>query len=431
MCRLGFNNPKILVLVSLGQDQPSSGEQFVAIHRGVSLGDREVLEPNLLGLTNMAMRFLPKHLKLLNVVSATREIVAGVRFELVVNALEGSERTVCALDILEKPWVVNEWGEKSRVLRNTNCTGEGVVLNAEEPNQKVNPLFALQQPQTLTPERMRELENQIVTNNRRKVESHTFGPTSSTTEAPGNHVTGLDDSMKAALDKFFSFASPNDVVKPPVNQEPVSQEPATQEPVIKPPVNQEPVHQEQVPKVIESPPCSEKPALTEPTQSPNLNSFYYNSNGNSNTPPPEIVALSQSEDANTQQQVMDPFFDPQTIQSNRRRREISFTEAEKEHYLSLSNMAMNQIDRLDKDDEKRVAYKLVHVKELSSDFNCKTLLVKVMTANSDCEETVDDFKVCLDKLKLSDSVKLCRLEVKIGLLLVMHCIVCCSWLANV
>lgn len=188
------------------QDQPSSGEQFVAFHRDVTRGAKEELSPTLLGVNNMAMKFLPANYKLLSVITVYREIVAGVKYELLVNAIqENGERTVCHLQILERPWIVNQWGEKWRQLQFSNCTGGGdPVATPPTDTYHVNPVFN-PNPQPMTEERIRELENQILRANKKRVENpavHQGGVNPG--EEDDSPPAALGNGVREELDKFFS-----------------------------------------------------------------------------------------------------------------------------------------------------------------------------------------------------------------------------------
>lgn len=126
------------------QDRPISGEHFVAVHVD-KVGGTEQLNPLLVGLSNMAISYLPVGYKLDSVQSATREVVRGVRYNLLVNALnDKSEPLVCQIEVLEKPWVLLQWGEKLRTLIYTNCTAEqygAVAANEEKYSGFINPVF--------------------------------------------------------------------------------------------------------------------------------------------------------------------------------------------------------------------------------------------------------------------------------------------------
>lgn len=170
------------------------------------------------------MKFLPGNLRLLTVISVNREIVAGVKYELVVNALQESngERIVCDLVVLEKPWIVNQWGEKWRTLLHSNCTVEGVEVE-QPPNGvptetfQVNPVFNRPQTVALTEDRIRELEEQILRGNQRRVDNINFNKGTSVplepmpTETPPQSpvaplypsLDGLSGGVRDELDKFF------------------------------------------------------------------------------------------------------------------------------------------------------------------------------------------------------------------------------------
>lgn len=187
-----------------------------------TMGSREELDPTLLGVNNMAMKLLPANLRLLTVISVSREIVAGVKYELVVNAMQDSgERVVCHLVIFERPWIVNEWGEKWRSLRHSNCS-DGQPQNtpaAPEGTFHLSPVF--NRPSMTVPfteDRMRELEHQILPSTAKKVGNpgNNEPPTPladlpTTPQSPGGDV-GLSLGVQEELDKFFRTqqqAAPN------------------------------------------------------------------------------------------------------------------------------------------------------------------------------------------------------------------------------
>lgn len=103
-------------------------------------------------------------MKFLNVLSATREVVAGVRFNIVINANDENEfPVICDLQIMEKPWLTNEWGEKYRYLEYTNCTEDGQTFyhNEDEENMKINSLFSHRSAE-ITDEKLKKLEDEIL-----------------------------------------------------------------------------------------------------------------------------------------------------------------------------------------------------------------------------------------------------------------------------
>lgn len=132
------------------------------------MGAEETLNPSLVGLWNMAVTFLPKSYKLINIVSATREVVAGVRYNLLVNAQnENFTETLCDIEILEKPWILSEWGDKLRTLQYTNCTYDSTKIKSNEEdddktrNYNFNPMFS-NKYNDITDEMLKALEEQII-----------------------------------------------------------------------------------------------------------------------------------------------------------------------------------------------------------------------------------------------------------------------------
>lgn len=120
----------------------------------------------------MAITYLPKDFRFVRVISATREVVAGVRFNVLIDALDKNHSDiVCFIQVFEKPWIVTEYGSKFRILEYSNCTESGEEYRvdpssaalAEQSGTRVNPIF--QRPPSpigMTHERLVELESQIV-----------------------------------------------------------------------------------------------------------------------------------------------------------------------------------------------------------------------------------------------------------------------------
>ncbi|KAM8703581.1 hypothetical protein ACLKA7_008237 [Drosophila subpalustris] len=156
-------------------------------------GEREYLSPNLIGVQNIAMTFLPLSMNFVNIIDAYREIVNGVRYEILLNAVDTKDKdadTVCRLVILEKPWQTTQWGDKYRELVNSNCSD--VADNALSPeseerskalNDKYvsNGIFNGGRRNELSDSEMARLESQILTtgpNGKRKVSSISSSPSS-------------------------------------------------------------------------------------------------------------------------------------------------------------------------------------------------------------------------------------------------------------
>uniref|UniRef100_A0A4Y0BR50 Cystatin domain-containing protein n=1 Tax=Anopheles funestus TaxID=62324 RepID=A0A4Y0BR50_ANOFN len=206
------------------QDAPStvngsSEGGIVAIHVD-AVGGKEQLRPTQRGLSYIATSFLPREYRFVEILSATREVVAGVRYELTVSAEDepNGEKHICHLVILEKPWITTEYGEKYRTLEYTNCSSPTTQTAAEETATRLNPVFDanLRQNEELTPERIGELEQQIIVEKVEMLEI-TSPPTtpltsdgqdpSLTTSSTTTESEGLSDAAKSAIDELFSFAS--------------------------------------------------------------------------------------------------------------------------------------------------------------------------------------------------------------------------------
>ncbi|SPP84619.1 blast:Putative cysteine proteinase CG12163 [Drosophila guanche] len=138
-------------------------------------GEREYLSPNLIGVQNIAMSFLPLSMNFVNIVDAFREITSGVRYEILLNAVDTKAEnadTICRLVILEKPWLRTQWGDKHRELVNSNCTDSAENSLSSDPAEKArllnekyvsNSIFNGGQRNELSDSEMAHLEAQILT----------------------------------------------------------------------------------------------------------------------------------------------------------------------------------------------------------------------------------------------------------------------------
>ncbi|XP_055678765.1 putative cysteine proteinase CG12163 isoform X2 [Lutzomyia longipalpis] len=395
------------------EDQPTSGERFVAIHVD-TMGMREELSPTLLGLTHLALTFLPAEYQFLTVISAAREVVAGVRFILVVNAerVETGERVVCGMEILEKPWITTEWGEKWRMLERTNCTGSPNPL-APDKNQysQVNPIFT-EREKEVSEERMREVEKQIITSTtpRDFYEVH-----DTTTELP---LAGLSDEMKALLDAFFqTSAVPRPGAPKPNSWSIVRENVAQVDGGVRGEVEEEKIEPKAAyPQGIteDSTVVSSTEAFIEITPTPLSNEVLSSSQITEN---PQYF-----EEDLGQQQIIDPFLqiDPanqlppndnvqeQIQEPLRQKRELGVTE--KEEILLLLNRALQQLDVIDEDSSRRLAIDIYHVKVSRDGEQCKTVAAHAKVANSQCSEGEDEnLQDCMENV-FPETTKLCAIE---------------------
>lgn len=124
-------------------------EEVIVPVKVLNPGDREYLTPNLVGLQNMAISNLPVTINFVNIIEAFREVVNGVRYELLVNGVNTTEKSedkdlVCRLVVLEQPWLVTIWGDKVRLLKYSNCSDpEADLASQDSINQiyKTNTIF--------------------------------------------------------------------------------------------------------------------------------------------------------------------------------------------------------------------------------------------------------------------------------------------------
>lgn len=174
-------------------------------------GEREYLSPNLIGVQNIAMTFLPLSMNFINIIDAYREIVNGVRYEILLNAVDTKQKdadTICRLVILEKPWLTTQWGDKHRELVNSNCSDVAdnaldydPELRAKSLNDKYvsNTIFNGGRRNELSDSEMAQLEAQIV-------------PTSqSKSSSSGSRDTGNSGFIK-------SSTTPNTLLADPTNE---------------------------------------------------------------------------------------------------------------------------------------------------------------------------------------------------------------------
>ncbi|XP_005184486.2 putative cysteine proteinase CG12163 isoform X1 [Musca domestica] len=120
--------------------EPVSEDPIKLVHV-LNPGEREYLSPNLIGVQNIAITFLPLSMNFINIVDAFREIVNGVKYDIVVNAVDTKDNDaeiVCHLVILEKPWLRTEWGDKVRELQHSNCSSN--ALDEDGDQSPRNPL---------------------------------------------------------------------------------------------------------------------------------------------------------------------------------------------------------------------------------------------------------------------------------------------------
>lgn len=173
------------------------------------MGATENLKPNLVGLSNMAIQFLPKDYKLVEVVEATREIISGVRYELLVAALdENDEDVLCRIVVTEITWKVTAWGDKQRDLNYSNCTSNATTTDDNVPQLNdfnFNPLF-VSKTNLINDEDLKLLESQIL-NPKQTGKSASKPKTSEMTDFDLSNLEAMIIPSKASQSKVLPKTS--------------------------------------------------------------------------------------------------------------------------------------------------------------------------------------------------------------------------------
>lgn len=201
------------------EQQPISEPPIKLVHV-LNPGEREYLSPNLIGVQNIAMTFLPLSMNFINIIDAFREIVNGVRYEILLNAVDTKQKdadTICRLVILEKPWITTQWGDKHRELVNSNCSDiadNALDTDAGEldPEQRAkalndkyvsNSIFNGGRRNELSDSEMAQLEAQILPSTQSKRQYST----SSSSSNSGNSRSGSGNSGSTTSSTSSSSSS--------------------------------------------------------------------------------------------------------------------------------------------------------------------------------------------------------------------------------
>lgn len=197
-----------------------SDEQFVAVH--VNQMGIETLNPKLPSIEAIVKTFLPKNARIVDVISANREIVNGFKYEIffvmsttTTAESEGEEEIYCVMDILEKPWLIKD-SVKYRKMTYNNCSLANPVDddNRLQFQYEMNPVFVNQRTE-MSEDDLRLMEDQIIStgddSNRRVVlsEAEDVRPTEEeiveTTTVVLEDAATLNPSSKNILDSFFNM----------------------------------------------------------------------------------------------------------------------------------------------------------------------------------------------------------------------------------
>lgn len=198
----------------MNQQDAQSDERFVAVR--VDRVGFDDLNPDTALLQHIVQPFLPANYKYINALKVTREIVNGVKYEIVfVMKNELDDEVYCVIDVIEKPWLLKDLNKFRRMTYN-NCS----LTNSMDDDDRmrfhyeINPICTNQRPQ-LSQDDVSDMEDQIITDKPR--ENSSMEPTTTeetTTEDDDDDVTlaPLNPSSKNLLDDFFNM---NNYFPPP------------------------------------------------------------------------------------------------------------------------------------------------------------------------------------------------------------------------
>lgn len=207
----------------------------------------ENLNPNLPSIEAIIKSFLPKNIRFVSTISATREIVNGFKYELffVMKNVDDvdEEEIYCVIDVFEKPWLIEDL-RKFRKMTYNNCSLPNALENDDIVYEN-NPTFTNQRTE-LTEEELKRMEDQIlsVTSSEEVtvVETSTviledatlnpssknildgffnmqdFLPQSTTTDAAPSS-SSLSDFNMASLDEMFGIRKVDSLQAQPVREE--------------------------------------------------------------------------------------------------------------------------------------------------------------------------------------------------------------------
>lgn len=220
--------------------EPVSEEPIKYVHV-LNPGEREYLSPNLIGVQNIAMTFLPLSMNFINIIDAFREIVNGVRYEIVLNAVNTEDNNadiICRLVILEKPWLRTEWGDKVRELQHSNCTdvtmtGNTTPLPGTDVNDKYvrSTVFNGGSRNELSNDEMKRLEDQIFSSaiSYKRMPSNKFitptTSTSTTTTSTTTEKSIVDEQQQETEVDTTTLAIDNNIY--PNGQDTIEEETST------------------------------------------------------------------------------------------------------------------------------------------------------------------------------------------------------------
>lgn len=444
------------------KDQPSSDERFMAFS-ATAVGAKETVNPLLPQIENIVRPFLPDGFRFVKALEVNREVVAGVKYEIIFEMLGvDDESQICFLNVLEKPWLTKN-SKKFQTMLSNNCS----LVEQEEESQfqyAINPVFSTQDRESdeMSAESLRFLEEQIIPSITTEVAplwTTTVRPETDTTDVTLKHssknmlddffnlnnffqteATGvqdqttektLDQSSKDALDEMFGFKSPekkqesgNNFASPQnsdsVEETVESKKVETVKAVMKPSRGNVALNQLEL-EIKKS--FSElfqnnaefQHAITELIENKNGQQDNYNRVFNIlvNNLKVKIESYTKVDEPTTETITNEPHVMPSADQNNHfhnKRSIANQTTANQMKILAIVRHALMRLDNIDEDDMKRVVIEVVSAKKYKVE-GVKHHLINVKYANSNCYELSREYS-CTQNFD-KKSVKMCVFEVNI------------------
>lgn len=417
----------------------------------------EDLDPESQLIQDIVEPFLPPNYSFCYALNASREIVNGFKYELIVVIKnEYDEEIYCEMDVLEKPWLVKD-SRKFRKMTYNNCslTNPPDVDDQMRFQFEVNPTFVNQRTQINQLE-MIDMEDQIVTTKPRSTTTRV----TSTTPVPDDEdeeevsLAPLNPSSKNLLDDFFSM---NNYFPPPQT----TKIPSTTAAPSLPSFNEDALDEMFGIRKVEK--SQAEPKINDEDESPDEKIQQKQVGNNEATPmrneaalkdlemdikkvfselfqsDPEfqsnIIALINRKDDSavqknynyvvsilasrlkdkietynerkqdvsddTVQVTVDPLEDTGDIRKKR---------SHKTNVWDLTEEALDTLDHFDTDDDKRILINILNIKEINGK---NSIRIEATVANSLCQENSHETGNCEDKID-PHSMRICLLEVKFG-----------------
>lgn len=418
----------------------------------------EELNPDLPQIQDIVMPFIPPDHTYLRSLKVTREIVNGLKYEIVfVMQNEQGDEIYCDMDVLEKPWLMRDL-QKFRKVTYNNCSLNNPTDDDDRMRfqYEINPIFTTRRTE-LSQDNLFDMEDQIVTVKPKKVTTPRSITVRTTTteittaieeEEEETTIAPLDPSSKNVLDDFFNM---NNYFPPP--QIPTTTTTTTDLPLLSN-LNMDALDEifsvkkvessQSEPQVREDDNLQEKRVdpenaapMTNGTALKNLEfeikkvfSELFQSDGEFQM---NIIALiNRKDDLRAQKnynyvlsvlasklkdkietfndQRSDGNFDAQqvTIDPLNSEGDIRYKRSYNMRIWDLAEEALDTLDHIDVDDKKRILVNIMSVKE-AGDKN--TLKLEVAVVESLCQESSLEISECQEKID-HRSMKVCLFEVK-------------------